>query len=197
MRDEFISKLKDGLRMLPKEDIDNAVSYYEEYFDEAGEENIQAVLDELGSPSAVASKIIGEYSLKEMKSENSENKKSNKSDVKLLWIVLLSIFAAPIAFPIAAAAFGLSIALIMIPFSLFIAFLATGVGLTIGGIAVFAASIFALFVHFPTAIFMFGLSMLLTCIGISFTMVGWVVIRSTIRFVIENCAKLLTRRGSK
>ena len=54
-RHKFIDKLKNKLRKLPYDEIKEAVDYYEGYFDDAGEESEQAVLEELGSTSAVAS----------------------------------------------------------------------------------------------------------------------------------------------
>ena len=38
-RDEYMQCLKYRLRRLPKEDYDKAVSYFTEYFEEAGPEN--------------------------------------------------------------------------------------------------------------------------------------------------------------
>jgi len=38
-RHEFIAQLKKKLRKLPFDEINEAVDYYEGYFDDAGEEN--------------------------------------------------------------------------------------------------------------------------------------------------------------
>ena len=40
-RKEFIEKLRSEISKLPQEEIDAAIEYYEEYFDEAGKENEQ------------------------------------------------------------------------------------------------------------------------------------------------------------
>ena len=55
---EFIAALRAKLSMLPADAREDAVQFYEEYFDEAGPENEQAVIAELGSPDAVAEKIL-------------------------------------------------------------------------------------------------------------------------------------------
>ena len=57
-RAEFIAELRGRLYTLPAEERDNAVQFYEEYFDDAGPENEQAVINELGSPENVANKIL-------------------------------------------------------------------------------------------------------------------------------------------
>ena len=38
-RKEYMEQLKKYLKRLPKEDYDNAIEYFSEYFDEAGPEN--------------------------------------------------------------------------------------------------------------------------------------------------------------
>ncbi|MBQ3161738.1 MAG: DUF1700 domain-containing protein [Oscillospiraceae bacterium] len=62
-RSEYLSELASHLISLPKEERDMAVGFYEEYFDEAGPENEQAVIADLGKPFSLARSIIGETSL--------------------------------------------------------------------------------------------------------------------------------------
>ena len=62
-RSEYLSELASHLISLPKEERDMAVGFYEEYFDEAGPENEQAVIADLGKPFNLARSIIGETSL--------------------------------------------------------------------------------------------------------------------------------------
>jgi uncharacterized membrane protein len=53
-RDEFIIKLQDELQSIPTEERENALKYYREYFDDAGVENEQKVIEELESPEVIA-----------------------------------------------------------------------------------------------------------------------------------------------
>lgn len=62
-RSEYLSELTSHLISLPKEERDMAVKFYEEYFDEAGPDNEQAVIADLGKPFNLARSIIGETSL--------------------------------------------------------------------------------------------------------------------------------------
>lgn len=97
---EFIAALRAKLHMLSKEEREDAVQFYEEYFDEAGPENEQAVIDELGSPDAVAEKILsGEGKVVQRGWQNGSSaqhphKKSQKSGNILPW-VLLAIVTSP------------------------------------------------------------------------------------------------------
>ena len=43
-RKEYMEQLRKYLKRLPKEDYENAIEYFSEYFDEAGPENEQHVM---------------------------------------------------------------------------------------------------------------------------------------------------------
>jgi len=64
-RAEFMRELRERLARLPAEERNAALSYYEEYFDEAGPDREQEVIRELGSPASVASRILADHAVKE------------------------------------------------------------------------------------------------------------------------------------
>ncbi len=68
-RKEYMERLEQLLLVLPYEEREEALQYYNDYFDDAGVENEDRVIRELGSPEEVAAKIragfagdYGEYS---------------------------------------------------------------------------------------------------------------------------------------
>ena len=56
-RDEFLRQLERLLINVPENDRLDAIAYYNDYFDDAGVENEEKVILELGSPEKVAEKI--------------------------------------------------------------------------------------------------------------------------------------------
>ena len=64
-RKEYLERLEQLLLVLPYEEREEALQYYTDYFDDAGVENEEKVIWELGSPEEVAAKIragyVGEY----------------------------------------------------------------------------------------------------------------------------------------
>lgn len=66
----FLQELEQCLQGISEEERNEAISYYENYFDDAGVENEEAVLSELGSPREVANSILAD--LKEEKTETSD-----------------------------------------------------------------------------------------------------------------------------
>lgn len=111
-RKEYIYHLKNRLRNLPKEEIDNAVEYVNEMFDDAGTENEACIIENLGSPAKFAAQIKAEFTINQQENENVV-KKSN--GWKSLFMILLGILALPIGLPllIAVACFGFAIILVL------------------------------------------------------------------------------------
>ncbi len=58
-----MKSLEHGLRRLPKEDYDRAISYFEEYFEDAGSENEEQAIEDLGSPALAADQIIRDFAV--------------------------------------------------------------------------------------------------------------------------------------
>ena len=65
-KSEYMKKLSYSLRRLPKEDFNQAIDYFEEYFAEAGEENEQQAIEDLGSPEDAAKELIMNLAEKNM-----------------------------------------------------------------------------------------------------------------------------------
>ncbi len=57
-KETYLQELQKALKILPQYDREEAIEFYREYFDEAGEENEAKVISELGEPKALAKKIL-------------------------------------------------------------------------------------------------------------------------------------------
>ena len=191
-RQEFMGQLKNHLRKLPFDEVKEAVEYYEQYFDDAGEENEQAVIAELGSPSAVASQVIASFAVK-----GADAGKSAKRGFSSVWLIMLSIFASPIALPIALAVVVVAFALVLVLFSVLFSIGVTGAGLALGGVASMITGIVLVAQSFPTALFFFGLGMAIA--GSGWALMIWTVRLSKTSFnaLAKRMGKFILRRNAK
>ena len=73
-RMEFMAELERLLADMPEEERQAAVQYYADYFADAGEENEQDVIRELGSPEKVAESIKADYYGTEFNESDYEHK---------------------------------------------------------------------------------------------------------------------------
>lgn len=58
----YLNELRARLVSIPLDEREAAVKFYEEFFEDAGEENEQAVIADLGSPTELAKSIISDQS---------------------------------------------------------------------------------------------------------------------------------------
>lgn len=58
---EYLQALRAALAVLPDDEIDSAMRYYEDYFLDAGDENAEKVIEQLGPPEQVAKAILRDY----------------------------------------------------------------------------------------------------------------------------------------
>lgn len=58
---EYLQALRAALAVLPDDEIDSAMRYYEDYFLDAGDENAAQVIEQLGPPEQVAEAILRDY----------------------------------------------------------------------------------------------------------------------------------------
>lgn len=130
-RQEFMNRLREALKKLPDNEKQAALDYYTEYFDEAGPENEQQVVDSLGAPEQVAAEIYANTAIKSMEKPGNAAKKG----ASVVWLILLAIFASPIALPVAIALAAVLLALIVSLFAVVVALFVAAVALVAAGIA--------------------------------------------------------------
>ena len=63
---DWLKKLQMELYRMPRNEIDDAVAYYSEYFEEAGPEREQEIISELGDPAKVAAQIKADYAVRQL-----------------------------------------------------------------------------------------------------------------------------------
>ena len=143
-RETYMKQLRKQLRKLPREEFDKAVAYFEEYFDEAGEENERQAVEDLGSPQEAAGQIIRDIAIRNTR----EPADGVKKEMNAVWVGILALFAAPIALPVL---FAGVVCLLSLIFCIFVvvlcayvtagAVLLTGPVAIVGGISVMAHDI--------------------------------------------------------
>lgn len=193
-REEFIGQLKGNLTRLPEEELQSAVTYYEEYFAEAGEENEAQVIQELGSPVLIAKQIMADFAIKEAEIAP----KSTKTGIWTIWIVVLAILASPIALPLAIAALAIVFAVFVTIGSLIFAGGVVVVSLIGAGIAVLGITFKLIFVDPMTSIFFLGGSMILIGVGILGVLAVYWLVGKVVPLMVKVISDLFnhTKKGA-
>lgn len=196
-KSEFLNQLASQLSDISPEEREEALSYYREYIEDAGLENEEALLQELGSPAKVAADIKkdiyqrtsyssdiqpnavirhGETYTDNNNTHQEHTKNSNNTNLILILIlaVLLSPFWVPLVITVASLIFSVLVTILAIGFGIGV----SGIALLIVGIVLFALGIYNLFLSPFIGILLIGISMLIFSLGILFTLfTGWICLK--------------------
>lgn len=160
--EQYLHILQQELAALPYDEQKEALDYYRNYFDEAGEKNAQKVMAELGSPQKLGAYIRSNFSCVPARKNNGEKADTSTDEAhsasahrgykygydksactpakhngaNILLIILLLALTFPVWFPVVASLVGIG-------FGIVVALLAIGCVGIIGAIAVFAVGITA------------------------------------------------------
>lgn len=160
---EYLAKLDKYLRKLPKEDYQEAMDYFREYFEEAGSENEAQVIAELGTPKEAARDIISRL----LDEKIIDKEKTPKNRVSIVWIAILALLATPVAIPLAFVLFlaiitilALGVAALAVILSLGVAFLTSGIYMLFDSWSYLSISFSATALSFGLGLLALGLSLL-------------------------------------
>lgn len=251
-----MERLGELLESVPDGEREEALQYYNDYFDDAGEENEESVIQELGCPEQVALRIEAELS--EADSEYSErgyedvrfrdaqelvshsqsstannganntqtdwNNDSNGAQSswnnapqpnrtsqpeakkpiniwKIVAIVLLCIFAAPIIIPLCIAAIVVVAALIISVVAVCFGIVVAGFAILFAGIVVIGVGLAKLFVAPAIGLAVGGVGFLLFALGVLLSLVTlWCAVKVVpwvIRGIVSLIRRLVGKAGAK
>ena len=148
-RDEFMAQIARLLADMPDNERMEAIRYYNDYLDEAGEENEEEAIRELGNPQEIAANIKANLQeqdfetgrMKEQPMEKMEveaenaGKRTSKSTGQWILIIVLLVFASPILLGVGGGILGIVLGLAGAMLGIIFAFLACGLSMVLGGVA--------------------------------------------------------------
>ncbi len=164
-KNEYLAQLRAMLtgRMAPEE-LERILTYYEEYFDEAGPADSARVAEELGSPAELAHRVLGHAPVRE---DPAPPQPRERRGLGALWTALLALCAAPIALPLILAAVVVVVSLALAVILLVLGVCGGGVICAAVGLYVSVRSFTLLFqAGMTTVMYYSGLGMLTAGIGL-------------------------------
>lgn len=158
-RDKYLNELDRYLKRLPQRDYESAVSYFREYFEDAGEENEQQVMAELGTPKEAAAEVLRNLlseSQGELQRETGKRRRVG-DNVKM---AVLAVLAAPIGVPLAVASIAMIISIALLMVSAVVCVFALSLSLFCIGGKLLLRGLVALPVSVPGTLLLCGLGIL-------------------------------------
>ena len=125
-REEYLNQLHKYLRKLPRQDYEDAMEYFTEYFQETDEEGAAELMKELGTPKEAARELMANLLDKKIEEhQNYETDGQTRAEKKgsgkhVVWIALLVLFAAPVGAPLLATLAAVVLALVVCAFAVWL-----------------------------------------------------------------------------
>ncbi len=169
-KEQYITQLKKYLRRLPKQDYEDAIDYFNEYFSDTDEEGQQKLMEELGTPKEAARDLISNLLDKKLDDKSSFEKPVRKGTLR---IALLAICAAPVAIPMLVALFAILLSVAICMFAVYLSIFAVALSTLLIGAKLFVRGIIAIpfsvsgsFIILGLGLLGIGASILLCILGI-------------------------------
>ncbi len=153
---EYLDQLQKYLKRLPKEDYDNAMEYFTEYFEEVGEDGEQKAIEELGTPKEAAAELLGHLL----------NDEKTSSVGRVLRITCLAVLAAPLGLPLALTAVSLILTGILMAVVVLLCMAVFSVSMVIVAVKVLIRGLIAFSVSAGGGMALVGMALFLTGAGI-------------------------------
>lgn len=190
-KQEYMEQLEKRLRRLPREDFEHAVSYFEEYFADAGEENEAQAIEDLGTPQQAADQIIRDMAM----DYAAEPVHNVKKGFHALWIVLLAICAAPAAVPLMICGVALILAAVITVCAILAAVLIVAVCSAITGPVTMIAGFTVLGRSIPVFLCCIGMGLAATGAGAALTYGMGLLCKSFLSMTVRAVGKMIQKGG--
>lgn len=191
-RIEYMTKLASLLQDIPEVERRDAMKYYNDYFDEAGEENEEQVIREFGAPEEVAENIkadlkgkteditddqqgqSGNYQFQtrendhssEYQYEMSDDKKKNDRIWKIVLIVILAIIIGPVLIPLIGGILVAGLAIVLTAIVGVFALVIAGIIIAIVGISLVISGFIILLPQTAAGLALIGSGLIMLVLGV-------------------------------
>lgn len=189
-RDEFLAAMERELTRLKVSDRAEAMEYYIEYFAEAGPENEQKVIAELGSPERIAAQIRAQAILKDAQ----EDPQNGKKNWRALWAAIGGFFAILIVSPLGLGIAVVCLALVLVVLLLFGIFFLVSVLFGLLGVLLMVLS-FTVWTQGPLGVLsLIGAGLALIGLGGMFFIPTLLLFRSCLRGISSLLGKIAQKK---
>lgn len=211
-KEKFLKQLEQLLRDIPESERREAMEYYQNYFEDAGEEEESRIIEELGSPQEVAASIkknlFGEgldrdYDGGSYKAQGTafERGAPENRTLRNILIAVLILFTSPFWIAVLGTAFGLIVAVVACLFGFSVAAVAIEGAVFVAGAALVGIGIANMMAGLPAVgLVVAGTGLLLLSAAVlGLIVLAWAVGRVlpwVLRAAVRLCKRPFQRRGA-
>lgn len=201
---EFLMALNDALGPMTGDERSAAIKYYSDYIDDAGEDNLDAVLAELGSPQQVAASILEDAGINAAGTTKNvppqartEEKRNTPGGLPIWALVMIVLLLSPAWMPL----LGVLVGVLGCVLGLLVALFAMTLALVIGGVVSIFAGLLAMTGNVLAGAMGVGIGCAMTGFGVFLTMLCVFLCRTVIpiiaRGIVNFFRNLFHKKGER
>ena len=195
---EFLLALHEELGDLTNDEKSAAIKYYSDYIDDAGEENFDKILAELGGPSAVAATILEDSGVSPKSNPVSQIKGffDSLNDMPKWLLILIIVLLSPLWLTLFASAFSVVVGV----FSVLLALFMSAFAITLSSLALLGSGLYTLIVSPTAGLFLIGIGVAVLGLSLILIMTCVFFLRTIIPFCIKYIKQLynmIFKKGAK
>jgi len=164
----YLNELEAHLHALPRDEREEMMAYYDEYFRDGNLSNNEA-RQQFGTPRQFARRLVADYY---MNADDATALKPKKQ-LHMIWVVILAILASPVVFPKAIVVLALLDSLLAIVVSIVITIVMIIVSILVAAVTAIIAGFAVIFSSLTGGIFSIGVG--LAGIGVLILVVPWFI----------------------
>lgn len=193
-RTEFMTELASMMQDIPVEERQEAMKYYNDYFDDAGTENEQEVIRELGSPAKVVEKIKADLNMQQAGESGPEDPAAGQAGsagyegtgaagsyesnlprqekpwsskvLKVILIIAIICVGGWIIIPCALAILGVAAGILISIFAVLFSLVILFVSLVIAGVVLICAGVVSLLPEIAVGLALIGTGLIIGVVGV-------------------------------
>lgn len=189
-RAEYLAELNVRLAALPEEERASAIGYYVEFFDDAGPDAEQQVIERLGTPEHLARQLIGDTV--------GDRIRPLRQRKRTVWMWILIVLASPILVTLGAVALGLLLTLLICVFMVLLSLAMVAVVPMLVSASLLLCGIFAVLMSIPvgfgniaTSLWYCGMGLLVGAAGALLFKPSLVVLQRAMRWIFTASAWIM------
>ena len=190
---EYIYKLERRLKNIPKEEREDAIAYYSEFFQDAGEEETEKIIERIGSPSQVATGIRADIAARELETGEPRVRKG----VYAAWLAVLGVFALPVALPIGIAGIVIVFAILISIGAVYLSLAVSALAMTVAGIATAIVGLIIIPQGIASAVFYVGIGLTSAALGVFLGLATYLLTKVTLKGITNLFNKMRYRKINK
>ena len=181
--EQYLKELATNLKGLSQQEINDAISFYREYAEDAAFNTYEEMVNHFGPAKILASKIYSESATKVM----DKTKPAYKDNFRALSLTLLALLSLPFSFPLAMIIFALGISAFVSSFAILVSFGFTAIALFVAGFA-------SIFYFSFTFLNPFALGSILKSIGGGLILIAIAIVFT---LIVANMLRLISKLVTK